>query len=181
MKKILLVLSLMIASLVNVNAQGTYRGFVDVGPSIGNGFSIDITTAHGWQFNQNWFLGAGIGAINCIETYNYQYYGDGGKESYEGISLPIFAKVRFDNLGEKSLTFFAEANLGYSIVASYGDSDNPLYASLAVGLRKRLTERIGLNYGIGFSIVPSYYCDYSDCDEGGDSAFKFNVKVGIDF
>lgn len=180
MKKIFLALSLMIASLVNVNAQGTYRGFVDVAPSIGNGFSIDITTAHGWQFNQNWFLGAGVGVVNILETYN-------SDTNEEELSLPIFAKVRFDNLSEKDLTFFAEGNIGYCVVTNIGGWGNPLYSTFAVGMRKRLTERMGLNFGVGFSIVPSEYYEsyyngnyweYSDYD---DSAFKFNVKVGIDF
>lgn len=172
MKKIFWVLSLVIASLVNVNAQGTYRGFVDVAPSIGNGFSIDITTAHGYQFNQNWFLGAGVGCVNLIETYN-------SDTNYECNSVPIFAKVRFDNLSEKELTFFAEGNIGYCVVTNIDGWGNPLYTSLTVGMRKRLTERMGINFGVGFSIVPSeYYNGYDDYDE---SAFKFNVKVGVDF
>ncbi len=176
MKKILLVLSLVMASMVNVNAQGTYRGFLDLGPSFGNGFSLDFTTAHGWQFNQNWFLGAGVGAVNVIETYN-------SDTNDEMISVPIFAKVRFDNLSEKVLTFFTEGNIGYCVHCNGGSAGFPLYASFMLGMRHRLTEKMGLNFGVGFSIVPSesyesnsYY--YYDDD---DSALKFNIKVGVDF
>ena len=170
MKKIFLALSLMIASLVNVNAQGTYRGFLDVAPSIGNGFSFDITTAHGYQFNRNWFLGAGVGLVNIIETI----YEGAGQGCYEELSIPIFAKVRFDNLSEKELTFFAEGNIGYAVVCD----GEPIYASLIVGMRKRLTERMGLNFGVGFSIVPSASWDYGTDQT---TAPKFNIKVGIDF
>ena len=165
----------MMACFVNANAKGTYRGFFDAGPSITNGFSLDITTTHGYQFNQNWFLGAGTGLINIIESYNNNFD--------TGLSLPIFAKVRFDNLSEKDLTWFTEANIGCAIV----EDDFPLYLSFLTGLRKRLTERLGLNFGIGFSLVPgeedySGYSSYSYYYYSEPvSVFKLNIKVGIDF
>ena len=169
MKKTLLLLSLVIASVMNVNAQG-YRGFFEVTPSLGHGVSFDVTTAHGWQFNQNWFVGAGIGAVNVLETEDFLY------EYEENISMPIFAKVRFDLLSEKVLTWFADLNVGY-VACSELDAYLQLYSSLSVGMRYRLTERFGLNFGVGCSLVPSDYYYYAY----GSSAFKLNVKVGIDF
>lgn len=160
---------------MGVKAQGGYRGFVDVGPSIGErGVSLDVTTAHGYQFNKNWFLGGGIGLINIIETSDYDSYYD----SEEWISIPLFAKVRFDMLSEKSWTFFAEANLGPCYDLEY--EGVYFYGSTMLGVRKRITERIGINMGIGCSVIPSSYYSYEYDDEVEPTA-KFNIKVGVDF
>lgn len=175
MKKLVLILSLILVSVVGVKAQGGYRGFVDVGPSIGErGVSLDVTTAHGYQFNKNWFLGGGIGLINIIETSDYYSYYD----SEEWISIPLFAKVRFDMLSEKSWTFFAEANLGPCYDLEY--EGVYFYGSTMLGVRKRITERIGINMGIGCSVIPSSYYSYEYYDEVEPTA-KFNIKVGVDF
>lgn len=174
MKKLVLILSLILVSVVGVKAQGGYRGFVDIGPSFNNEVSLDITTAHGYQFNKNWFLGGGIGLINIFETHNHCY--DCGVEYEEWISIPLFAKVRFDMLSEKSWTFFAEANLGPCYDLEYGGVY--FYGSTMLGVRKRLTERIGINMGVGCSVIPSSYWDYSQEIE---PIAKFNIKVGVDF
>ena len=165
----------MLVCVMGVKAQGGYRGFVDVGPSIGStGVSLDVTTAHGYQFNKNWFLGGGIGLINIIETSDYDSYYD----SEEWISIPLFAKVRFDMLSEKSWTFFAEANLGPCYDLEY--EGVYFYGSTMLGVRKRITERIGINMGIGCSVIPSSYYSSEYYDEVEPTA-KFNIKVGVDF
>lgn len=157
MKKTVLLLSLILASVISVNAQGGYRGFVDVGPSMGKSdVLLYLTTAHGYQFNQNWFLGAGISGTLSLEH----------GEIY---TIPVFAKLRYDVLSEKTLTWFADANLGGHVLAY----DSPLYVSFIVGLRQRLTERLGINYGIGISTCPD------DWEE--QSEVHFNIKIGIDF
>ena len=176
MKKTLLLLSLMIASVMSVNAQGGYRGFFEVTPSLGHGVSFDVTTAHGWQFNQNWFLGAGVGAVNILETDDIDWADGDGYE--ELLSFPVFAKVRFDLLSEKALTWFADLNIGY--VVFHDEGVQKPYASFSVGARHRLTERFGLNFGVGCSVVPTeQYSGWDSVEE--KAAFKLNVKVGIDF
>lgn len=175
MKKLVLCLSLMLVSVMGVKAQGGYRGFVDVGPSIGgSGVSLDVTTAHGYQFNKNWFLGGGVGLINIIETYDDDY-----DHVYNGeyVSIPIFLKVRFDMLSEKSWTFFAEESIGPSYDIDGGDIY--FYSSTMVGVRKRITERIGINFGIGCSVIPGWYEDSWDYEL--QPVAKFNIKVGVDF
>lgn len=167
----------MMACLVNVNAKGTYRGFVSIGPSFGHGVSLDFTTVHGYQFNKNWFAGIGVGLINSIrtETSNNFYV------HYEELSIPIFIKVRFDILSEKALTWFADANIGYAILDD-GFVAQPVYASTMIGLRQRLAERLGLNFGVGASLVPSSKLE-AEYNWSGHrkTAFKFNVKLGVDF
>ena len=164
----------MLVCVMGVKAQGGYRGFVDIGPSIGDrGVSLDVTTAHGYQFNKNWFLGGGIGLINIIETY----YDECGAYWGESISIPLFAKVRFDMLSEKSWTFFAEESIGPSYDIDGGDIY--FYSSTMVGVRKRITERIGINFGIGCSIIPGWYEDSWDYEL--QPVAKFNIKVGVDF
>lgn len=162
----------MIASVMSVNAQGGYRGFFEVIPSLGHGVSFDVITAHGWQFNQNWFLGAGVGAVNILGTNDDGWCG----EDDITLSVPIFAKIRFDLLSEKTLTWFADLNIGCS-VCKESEYANLFYSSFSVGMRQQLTEQLGLNYGIGCSLMPAYWGHIG----GVSKAFKFNVKVGIDF
>ena len=123
-------------------------------------------------FNKNWFLGGGIGLINIIETSDYDSYYD----SEEWISIPLFAKVRFDMLSEKSWTFFAEANLGPCYDLEY--EGVYFYGSTMLGVRKRITERIGINMGVGCSVIPS---SWWDSVQEIQSVAKFNIKVGVDF
>ena len=155
MKKILLVLSLMMACFVNTNAKGTYRGFFDAGPTIGEGLGISTSTTHGYQFNKNWFLGAGLG-------YLYNNNDD------DTIGLPIFINVRYDRLSEKVWTFYAEYSVGYNV--AYG-SDDAIFMSATTGVRKRLAERFGLNFGVGFTVAN---CKYN-------TAGGLCLKIGIDF
>ena len=49
-----------------------------------------------------------------------------------------------------------------------------------LGVRKRITERIGINMGIGCSVIPSSYYSSEYYDEVEPTA-KFNIKVGVDF
>ena len=181
MKKIVLVLSVMIACMVNANAQGSYRGFVDVGPSFGHGVSLDITTAHGYQFNQNWFAGIGTGLVNILNTHIHDGDGKNSTTRTEMLSIPLFVKLRFDILSEKALTWFADANIGYAIFPYSDFEAEPVYASTMIGLRRRLTERFGLNFGIGVSLVPSTFEESYNYKYTKESAIKFNIKVGIDF
>ena len=168
-------LLIVLASTMGVKAQGCYRGFVDVGPSIGEtGVSLDITTAHGYQFNKNWFLGGGTGLINIIETYD-DY--SGSVYNGEWLSIPLFLKVRFDMLSEKSWTFFAEENIGPSFdIEGEGIS---FYSSTVLGIRKRIKERMGINLGFGCSIIPCVYEGYEGY--GLTATVKFNIKIGMDF
>lgn len=155
MKKILLVLSLVMASMVNVNAQGTYRGFFDVGPTIGDGPGISTTTTHGYQFNKNWFLGAGLGFL----------FNDTEEDLF---GTPIFINVRYDRLSEKVWTFYAEYSIGYNLEDA---GDESIFMSATAGIRKRMAEKLGLNFGIGFTAVNN--------SDGGAGGLCF--KVGVDF
>lgn len=200
MKKTLLVLLLVVVSMTSVNAQGGYRGFFEVSPNIGGtGFGLDVTTTHGWQFNDKYYLGIGAGVVNLFKPYSWDSYNvdereDGLKyeEKDQTESLPLFIKFRYDKLGVNQWTPFFEAKLGYCVVCDYG---SPLYAGINVGARCAITERIGLNFGVGLSVTPRnkwqeyrYYSfddgytnvDY-DYSEKESSAINFAVTVGVDF
>ena len=208
MKKTLLLLSLMIASVMSVNAQGGYRGFFEVTPSVGSvEFNLDITTTHGWQLDDKFYVGLGCGVLNLLEPDSYTYYGlapgELGIESEENVAelaIPVFAKFRYDKLGVNRLTPFVEAKLGYCVVCEKG---TPLYAGLSVGARYAITERIGLNLGIGVSLTPyscwvceiynaryvgDYGTDYwwdweydSDYERKAKTSMNFAVTLGVDF
>lgn len=207
MKKTLLLLSLVIASVMNVNAQG-YRGFFEVTPNVGGlGLGLDITTTHGWQFDDKIYVGLGTGVLNFLKdgdyTDNYLSDGETGLEyedKWVDIAIPVFAKLRYDKLGVNRLTPFVEAKLGYCVVC---DGGNPLFAGINVGARYAITERIGLNLGIGVSFTPYeysfrtrynaryevaswnenygwWYYDY-DYDDSDKTAMNFAITLGVDF
>lgn len=207
MKKTLLLLSLMIASVMSVNAQGGYRGFFEVTPNVGSlGFNLDITTTHGWQLDDKFYVGLGCGMLNLRELGSYIRYdlaegeiGVYGEDEDVERAIPVFAKFRYDKLGVNKLTPFVEAKLGYCVVCEGA----PLYAGLSVGARYAITERIGLNLGIGVSFTPYDYetsmrynaryevsswdenygwwrYDYED-EVKDKTSMNFAVTLGVDF
>ena len=98
-----------------------YRGFADgQGGTIGEPF-LAISTTHGFRFNRQWFVGAGVAL------------------STEG--LPVFANARF-NLTKRPTAPVLDARLGYDI----GYLDDPLYITLGFGVDHRFTRKLALSF-----------------------------------
>lgn len=143
--------------------QAGYRGFVDLGYSIGTGTfgedRIEVATSHGYQFNPYVFAGAGVG---------FNYFFDS-----EVIGIPIYAHVRSEFLNN-SITPFADFKIGYSVVDAEG-----FYMTPSVGCRFAIGELRGLSVSLVYTLlkaeVGNYY--YSDTETVGG----FSIKVGFDF
>lgn len=129
-------------------AQRGYRGFVDVGAafSFNRIPSLDLTngqymnnhdrflllsTTHGYQFNDNLFLGAGV------------LFGLG-----EEFEMPIYVDGRYDFKFNK-FTPFADLRIGYNIGKERNSSG--FWFSPTIGYRFNWGRKLGLNLGIGFS------------------------------
>ena len=171
MKKCLILLTLALLSWSTASAiyfdddgipQG-YRGFADFSYTLGVGKwgnhhnRIGIMTSHGYQIAPQFFAGVGVGF-----NYFYEGYGD-------VFGLPIFAHLRSDIL-ENEITPFIDLRVGYSLIDVEGAYINP-----SVGCRFELTDNIGLNVGIGYTMQQlDYGTEKKNC--GG-----IDFRVGIDF
>ena len=187
MKRILLLFAIAAVSLgaFALQPQRGYRGFVDWDNSIKRvedfsgayytEYFTGVSTSHGYQFNPNFFLGAGISA----QIYNKYYT--------EWI-LPAFIHIRTD---QKFGVFtpFGDMRIGYSLTDGGG-----IYFSPMVGYRFNWGRKLGINVGLGLTVKQITYDihDYGydengllifiDTGKKGHHAFTyFALKVGIDF
>lgn len=117
-----------------------YRGMIDWSwiyvSEINSEPCLEITTAHGMQFNSYFFLGAGVGVTYWTKQ--------------ESVSVPLFANLRFDiPTGKKANPFF-DVKIGYSPL---GDISG-LYSKIAVGCRFALgrKRKYGLFIGLGYHL-----------------------------
>ena len=180
MKKVMLLCALVVLSCLSASAiyfdddgipEG-YRGFADFSYTLGVGDwgkshdRIGIMTSHGYQIAPQFFAGLGVG---------FNYYFDGNDEL---CSLPLFAHFRSDLINNE-ITPYVDLRVGYSLIDVKGVYINP-----SVGCRFELSDNIGLNVGIGYTMQQSefsiidfdfdYYRVKKNC--GG-----IDFRVGIDF
>lgn len=95
-----------------------YKGFVDV--SYTGGFGnlkanfAGVSTVHGYQFKDWFFMGAGLGVDYVFSSTNKQIYGNWGDKSIRtsGAMIPIFTDFRFNIGGRNSASFFIDLKLG---------------------------------------------------------------------
>lgn len=196
MKKVFLILSLLSLTVTGFARQPKkgYRGFFDWSSSvrseeiasiIGNDFSISKTyhetffftgasTSHGYQINPLFFVGAGIGLEN--------------NQKWGTWIAPIFAQGRLDlQLGK--FTPFADVRLGWNMTEGGG-----VYFSPTVGYRFNWGRKMGVNIGLGLSLIDYKIYKYEgtmDIDNGFYELYYagtyhqvkpyFSFRVGIDF
>lgn len=174
MKKLLLMIASVVLSCLPANAiyfdddgipEG-YRGFADFSYTLGVGDwgfeRVGLMTSHGCQIAPQFFAGLGVG-------FNYYY------ESHnEWCSLPVFAHFRSDLL-KQEITPYVDLRVGYSLLDVKG-----MYINPSVGCRFELSDDIGLNVGVGYTMQQFDYTIF-------DFTFKkkncggIDFRVGIDF
>lgn len=170
MKKLILLLAVAIASVFATNAEiktNSYRGFVDLtyGIGVGNNTSsisdFEITTVHGYQFNDNIFFGGGIG----VQIFHQKHFSN-------AIGIPFFADFRYDTnpFGWDKASLYGEGRLG----ASVGDTKG-VYFNPQIGVRFNLPRNLGLNFGMGYTLQQV-------TDSGASACMNFiNFRLGLDF
>jgi len=140
-----------------------YKGFIDGGYNFGDYESFEISTSHGYQFNNHIFVGGGIAL---------RHYSD-----YDVTSVPFFANFRANFIDNK-VTPFVDVKTGYAV----GDLEG-FYASIGLGLRIKLQNKMALNLTVTYSGQEDGYYDYWD-DYYYDSDYSvegFGVKIGFEF
>ena len=148
--------------------QRGYRGFFDLGYTIGTGdyddaSRLELSTTHGYQFNPHFFLGAGVGVT---------YWHD-----MDYVGLPIFVDVRADIL-KYWVSPFIDFKIGYSFIDIEG-----VYFAPTVGCRFDVGGKASLNLGIGYTvqmcevITGSRYVIRTSTENLGG----FHLKFGVNF
>jgi hypothetical protein len=140
-----------------------YRGFVEFGYCGNN--SIALTMSHGYQSNDYIFLGAGLG-------YDYNF-----KNSWKFSSSLLYTHFRYDIISTFA-TPFIDLKVGYNFSGTHEDyldyyDMSGFYFSPTVGCRLGFTEKLGLNFGVGYIYQCRDDCSYND----GNVVFR----IGFDF
>lgn len=148
--------------------QEGYKGFVTAGYTIGTGLISDrlsINTTHGYQLNENFFIGAGVG----MSVYKPDGF------NFDVLSIPLYADARANLELNGSVSPFADLKIGYAIADVKGFFFNP-----SIGIRVDMNGSMGLNFGVGYELIryienSAYLGSYSINVKG------ITLKVGLDF
>ena len=140
-----------------------YKGFVDFGYVVDvsghHASKIELSTSHGYQFNNYFFLGGGV-AVSHFTDANLT-------------TVPFFINFRA-NFINRPITPFMELRTGYSA----GDIEG-LYSTLGAGVRFALRNKMALNLKLEYNLqeydIPDYYWD-SSYDLHG-----IGIKIGFEF
>lgn len=165
--------------------QRGYRGFIEWSSDVRSErlwdgpdgrsslFYSGFATSHGRQFNPLIFVGAGL---------NYEYY----TKNYGHILAP-FVQGRIDLLLNR-FTPFGDIRLGYNLTNGGG-----VYFSPNVGYRFNWGRKVGINLGVGLTVLgytydkyridvsPDEYLLMTCIGKGHGSQAFFTFKLGFDF
>lgn len=170
LKHLILIITAFILSLSAYAAepQKGYRGFVDANVDLSfhqGGFGDNTTTvyyglstSHGYQFNNHYFLGAGM----MFERHHPVSHNS-------GLEFPIYLHARTDwKLG--SFPIYADVRIGGVILGEYR-----FYLSPVVGYRLNIGRKSNLNIGIGMNFRGYGWTDEKTLHP------QLAIRVGIDF
>ena len=122
-----------------------------------------ISTTQGYQFNNFFFLGGGLGLLRYID----------GKKTM----MPIFAETSINLLNNKRVMPFLQARLG-TVVGEWGG----VYYSAICGVRLKVAQR----HAVSLSLIMSDHFDVesfiNDQDDGISwFARSLGIKLGFEF
>ncbi len=122
-----------------------------------------ISTTQGYQFNNFFFLGGGLGLLRYID----------GKKNM----MPIFAGISINLLNNKRVMPFLQARLG-TVVGEWGG----VYYSAICGVRLKVAQR----HAVSLSLIMSDHFDVesfiNDQDDGISwFARSLGIKLGFEF
>jgi hypothetical protein len=137
----------------------SYNNWYNIGSFI-NSQKIAFQTVTGYQLNSNFNLGLGLG----IDYRKYLSYGTGYFPNYVQSSIfPMFIDFRINFL-KRRFSPFVTFSGGYSIFHNYDLGNNMentlkggLLLSSAVGLKAFVSNKIALNFSIGYRIQQYSY------------------------
>lgn len=138
-----------------------------------NTFYTGFTTSHGYQINQMFFIGAGLGMERCGKLDNWV--------------APLFVQGRVD-LKFRKFTPFGDLRLGANLAEGVG-----MYLSPTIGYRFNWGRKMGVNLGLGLSLA-GYRAEHYEGTWTDPDSYEihyvatrhhvrpyFSFRVGIDF
>lgn len=177
-----------------------FRGFVDVGYSLGVGSPRNhywlIETSFGYQFNVHYYLGAGIGLHNFkaqVGTYpmrNDLAVPEHNDPKWDFPFIPVYVEGRYNLRSETLGTPWASLKVGASTFNHSG-----FFASPSLGWHFAASQYFSFNIGIGYALHTAGYKLWCTGDTPGaipdnsghsylDKTGVFHnvfVKVGVEF
>ncbi len=163
MKKLFLTLAVatLLATTAFAQDAKSYRGFTDLSYTLGVGDTSEnfdrftLSTTHGYQIDDMFFVGAGV---------SFEYVRDAA------IALvPIYADVRMDiPLRSRSVKPFVDAKVGYAA----GQVDG-FYFAPTVGVRVPVRFVQAMNFGLGYKL--------QKIQDAGTNTNAITFNVGIEF
>ena len=161
-----------------LSGSGKYKGFVEAGYSHTlshyNGDFIELTTSQGYQYNNWFFMGAGMG-IDLLFAHKSENWGmntwpsgDRGATS-KAVMLPLFTDFRFLIGAGSSVSFFLDLKVGCSFLLSnkmieigngYLTNREYFFLDPAIGLRLPVNKKKpkqAFDVGIRYKLLTSNY------------------------
>ena len=163
-----------------LSGSGRYKGYVDAGYSHTlsryNGDFIEISTSQGYQYNNWFYMGAGLG-FDLLLSHPGSHWNEGMEtpppdmRGWSKIApmLPLFADFRFLIGGTSNISFFLDLRLGCSFLLSnkniaIGDGflTNREYFFLnpSIGLRlpcNKKNAKQAVDVGVKYKLLTSNY------------------------
>lgn len=161
-----------------LSGSGRYKGFVEVGYSHTlskyNGDFIEISTSQGYQYNNWFFLGAGLGFDLLLSHKNDNWGGQTPPPENRAYTmtapmLPLFTDFRFFIGGNTSISFFLDLKVGCSFLLSnkmvaigdgYLTNREYFFLDPAIGLRipvNKKNPKQACNVGVRYKLLTSNY------------------------
>lgn len=170
-----------------LSGSGRYKGFVEAGYSHTlshyNGEFLEVSTSQGYQYNNWFFMGAGLG-VDVLFSHPGENWNPSnmttlppGKRGYAKTAamLPLFADFRFLIGNSSNIGFFLDLKVGASFLLSnkmiaIGDGflTNKEYFFLdpSIGLRvpcNKKNPKQAINLGVKYKLLTSdYWFNYSN-------------------
>lgn len=137
-----------------------YKGFIDLGFTIGNAIGVTATTTHGAQINPHIYVGGGLGIC-----YEMDFNGD--------IGFPIYADFKVNAL-KRRISPVLDVRLGYTAGAISG-----FYTSIMPGCQFYLKNKMGLSLYLGYERLGNVFYEESNYNYYYDWWTKTEITEGI--
>lgn len=146
-KKLLLSLGLLIGTVLSSSAVSGYRGFANIEGGLGVAYdryfgNIGLSTNHGYQFSDHFFLGVGIGAQYSagLQEITYDLYHNEYNRYNHLLHISVYAQFRYDYSLVSTHSFYVASGVGYDFVNSF-------YVAPECGIRFGKIGSISFNIG----------------------------------
>lgn len=163
-----------------LSGSGRYKGYVEAGYSHTlakyNGDFVELTTTQGYQYNDWFFMGAGLG-FDLLLTHPGSKWNEGmetpppGNRSYSKTApmLPLYADFRFLIGNTSNISFFLDLKVGCSFLLTnkniaIGDgfltNNEYFFLNPAIGFRipcNKKKPKQGFDIGVKYKLLTSNY------------------------